>query len=122
KTLRAKLHRNFDRCIAGNRSIGKIEMLELHRRKRGRNRYTCENSFCGRPLRQHYGFARQDIGRNNVDRKFRLFEIMVGQMFVDEPTPTFLRSEKVSSWENCKHSPPRHLKHVPSVQSAAWRV
>src|SRR6478735_78803 len=81
---RTTCDRYRDRRVARYCSIGKIEIVEMYR---GESCWYCsarDDGLRSRTFRQHDGIARQNIGCDDMNRDFCIFQIAVGEILIDE--------------------------------------
>ena len=107
-----------DRRVAGNRAIGQVMTLVMNRRKGTRDRGGSNDRLADRALRQHHAVPRDDIGRDDVHREFRLLQIAIRDVIVDQLADAVMGNEEVAAPEKPKQRSPGDREHVVPPQAA----
>ena len=115
---RAFLDRHPDRGVAGDRAVGQIHAAVGDRRERARDCGRGDDRLGRRPLREHDAAAGHDVGGHDVHREFRVLQIPVRQMVVDQLAHAVVRDQEVAPPEKSDQGPDRDRKHVLPAQTA----
>ena len=115
---RAFLDRHPDRRIARDRAVREIKTLVLHRREGARDRCARDDRLGGRPIRQHYAAACDDVGGDDVHRHRRVFKIAERQVIVDQLAHAVMGDQEIAPPQERQQRFGRHRKHILPAQAA----
>ena len=62
------------------------------------------------------------VGRNDVNRNLRVFQISIGEIVLDQHAQAMRLDEKITPNQKTQHCTPAHRKNVAPAQSAPDRL